>query len=462
MSSKKPDKNFIRALKLLSFLKQLRHQDGAQGAGFFFVNELYNILPYWRCVFWTKPNKNVTLKAFSGQSDIAENSLFAQFLKRFIKQKIDVYGLKDAEQTVEYVDNNSYAQIIKLSQSDFIHLSEEEKREYLSEQNFIVFLYSNEGLIGGLWLETEVDYDEAQHAILEDASDAFASHYKNAIRGDKIKFRDRLLGQRAKLMILFAALLFCLWPVHFSITASIEIVPTKMKVVSIPFNATLADVWVKPNENVQKGQELFKLDNTQLRNELALARQELETVRQNLSKTERESFEDPTKRQQVNMLREEVKIKSLEVNYAKERFNLSTINAENSGVVLFSDVNDLVGKPVRAGDTIMMLADPEDTEILIKIPVQNIIDINFDKPVRFFLNVAPLKRHKAAIYNTSYRPTAEPDGSLSYKARAKILSDEDVGRIGLTGSAKVYGDRTIMIFNILRRPFIAFRTFLGV
>ena len=53
-------------------------------------------------------------------------------------------------------------------------------------------------------------------------------------------------------------------------------------------------------------------------------------------------------------------------------------------------------------------------------------------------------------------------GLLTYKIRGNFIAPEEEIRIGWTGTGKVYGDRTLFIVNILRRPITTLRRKLGI
>lgn len=321
-------------------------------------------------------------------------------------------------------------------------------------------MLEEQGVVGGVLLARDKPLGDMERAVLEDACDALAEKMI-FFRGRRGLFKSSGGGFfRLKYLLLIAAIVFCLWPVRFSVTTYAEVVAQDSKVVTIPFDSLIQDVHVNPNEPIAEGDVLFSLDNTRLKNEYVLSQQFLDTARARLAKTEREVFSDPAKIPELNILKEELKLKAVKLNYAKERLDLSDVKADMDGIALFSDKNDLIGRPVRAGDVIMTIARPEDVELLVRIPVESMINLDWDADVRFFLNSAPLKSLGASLYNVSYKPSADPDGLMSYKARAKITDLDQIERIGLTGTAKLYGGRTVMIVNLLRRPFIAVRNLL--
>ncbi|MAM33507.1 MAG: hypothetical protein CMH28_00350 [Micavibrio sp.] len=454
--------NTLNLVKLISFFKQLRHKDDLSQAGFYIVNELYNIIPYRQCVFWTYKDGKAKVRAASGQVDVSDDTLYAQFLGSSVENYLHEKHLDDQNKILAYDMEEGFAKAISVNINEFANTSPEEIKEWSSENIVFLLLHNNQELIGGLWIDREKPFSEVELALLEDIGDAFSDRIQHITRRDANFFRFVSFDKKSKWVMLAVIVLVCLWPVRFSISANSEIVPENMEVVAAPYNALIKDVLVRPNEAVEEGDTLFLLDETQLRNEFKLALGELESAREKLAKTERETFADPSKRSELNLLREQIKAKELQAAYAKERLELSNVKASRDGVLMFSDVNDLIGQPVRAGDRIMMVADPNNIELLIHIPTDNMINIDKSVPAKLFLNTSPLDSFRAKIHAISYQPSQDPGGILSYKARAEILNPEDIERIGLTGTAKVYGSRTIFLFNILRRPFIALRNLISL
>jgi len=460
--SKDISKKLQSLIKLISFFKQIRHQDTREKLGFFFVNDLFNLVPFRQCILWDYAGGKVSLLAASGQIDIEKNSPLAQFVIGAVKNKIaNEPIISDEDKRGTFIKEHGFAHLSDLGRDDISGFSNLDIEEFLAPNMSHILLFNKNSVIGGVWLARENDLGEIEKAILEDACDALAAKLDAFSSTSKNVFKSGALSKKIKIASMLAILIFCLWPVHFSVTTSTEIIAKDISVVTIPFNGLIENVYVDPNDRIEEGELLFSMDKTRLNNEFALSKQSLETARERLSKTEREVFADPKKNSELNPLREEVKLKLLELSYSKERLDLSDVKATKAGIVLFSDKNDLVGQPAQAGEKIMTLADPKEMELLVRIPADSMIELNTDIPIRFFLNVAPLSSHRAQVYNVSYKPSPDAGGLLTYKARAKIEDIERIEKIGLTGTAKLYGGRTVMIFNLLRRPFIALRNLSG-
>ena len=74
-------------------------------------------------------------------------------------------------------------------------------------------------------------------------------------------------------------------------------------------------------------------------------------------------------------------------------------------------------------------------------------------------------RHGAAtatLASSSYEAEPTPDGTLAFTLRAQFEGGEEVPRIGLRGTAKVYGERSSLFMFLFRRPLSALRQGLGL
>jgi hypothetical protein len=133
--------------------------------------------------------------------------------------------------------------------------------------------------------------------------------------------------------------------------------------------------------------------------------------------------------------------------------------------VVFGDALDLQGKPVSTGERVALLADPKDAGVLVWLPVADAISLEQGAELRLFLRIAPTSPLRARIEQTSYQSTLSPDGVASYRLRARFeaLEPEDAARvrIGLAGTAKLYGERAPLGYAMLRRPLAALREWTG-
>ena len=79
--------------------------------------------------------------------------------------------------------------------------------------------------------------------------------------------------------------------------------------------------------------------------------------------------------------------------------------------------------------------------------------------------MAPLDPLVARLSQTSYQSVLSPDGVSSYRLRARFESSgaaaQPLARIGLKGTAKIYGDRAALGYYLFRRPLTSLREWTG-
>jgi hypothetical protein len=462
MTNKKVSKELLLFLKLVSFFKKLRHQKDVSQAYFTLVNDLYNIIPFKQSIVWTWKNDKVVLKMASGQVDVNQRSPYAQFVSKHIENTISRLNIKEKKDAEKFFTDESYSKPHVFSLSDFSEYNPEEVKDWLSPHSVCLFLRDENSLMGGVWFERDQAFGSIEMAMLDDIGDAFADKLNNLNKKNSLFKPFSLFNNKVKKIVFLIFLLIALFPVRFSMTVTAEVVSESVEAVSVPYNGLIKDVVVSPNQNVEVGDILFSLEKTGFENDYRVALQALETAKRKLEKTERETFGDASKRSDLRLLKEQIKLKKIEVDFSLAKLNFADVKASRSGTVLFSDKNDLLGQPIQAGQQILTIADPSSIELLLRIPAEGMINIDESVPVKFFLNTSPFKSSKATLYTVSYKPTKSANGSFGYSARAKLNEGASAERIGLMGTAKVYGSRTVLIVNILRRPFIGLRNLLGL
>ncbi len=458
------DPRMQRLLTLLTLHKNARHKKTLAELGFMMVNQTFNLVPYRHGVFWRWDGTTVTMEAASGLVALDEGGPYAQWLGKVIAHQLrdqdDATWLKIGDQPQAEGD----ARCRKISVADAPEKERADWQEWASSHALLVTMKGANGKTTcGLWLDRDEAFHDADTAFLEDLGDGFAHAVRQLGGGGKSWTKSLLRPTKSGTTIFLALLLAAMFiPVRMTATAPAEVVARSPSVVTVPFDGIIEKAAVEPNQSVKKGDTLLIMDSTVLKNQLELAQRELDTARVALDKTEREALGDPKKRNEINVLRAQIAARESETNFAQDMLSRAAIKAEEDGVVVFPDAKALTGRPARTGEQVMLLARPRDTELLIRVPVDAMIDVNTDIPTNFFLNVSPLSSRAAQIETISYQPGPDSDGMLSYRIRAQFTDKENMPRVGWTGTAKVYGETSFMLFNVLRRPLIALRRKLGV
>ena len=112
----------------------------------------------------------------------------------------------------------------------------------------------------------------------------------------------------------------------------------------------------------------------------------------------------------------------------------------------------------------MQVADPTQVEFRIMLPVKDSISLVSGSEVRVFLDNDPLHAWSAQLSESGYEPQTTPDQQLAYRLIAQLSESElqaEPPRVGLRGTAKVYGEKVSIFFYLFRRPITSVRQWLG-
>ncbi len=465
-----PENKFQLLLTLITLLKNTRHRYKKTELEFLIVNQTFNLAPYRNCIYWEYHKNKVTIKNISGLVQIDPDGPYTQWLVRTAEHFIKTNKHKDinTEPNDKKAQKQSFSTLLPITKNDCTEQDAKDWNKWATEHALFILMHDTQNnLIGGLWLDREKPFGTLEKALLEDLTDGYAHSliHLSANKTKKAFFNPlsflSFSAMRSKLLFL-GLMLALLFPVRMSATAPAEVIASKPDVITIPFDGVIKSVEVSPGQTVKEGDILVQMDATLLRNKVTLTTGELNAAEIALRKTERESMKDRSKLAEIAILKAQLIQKTAEMEFAKKMLGRSEILAERDGIIIFGDANSLRGKPVQTGEQVMQLANPDDSELLIRLPVSSIIKINKDVPARFFLNVTPFNSRKVNYDSIGYQATMDNDGLLTYKIRGDFIDKEDDIRIGWTGTAKVYGDRTLLIINILRRPITTLRRKLGI
>ena len=260
-------------------------------------------------------------------------------------------------------------------------------------------------------------------------------------------------------LVLILAAMFM--PVRQFVISPAEIISLDSVAVTAPVDGIVGELVARPNQVVQKGDVLVRLDDTAIRNRLASAQQALEVARAEFLASSHRAFASNERTAEVGVLRGRISERAAEVDFLQEQLAMLEIRAGRDGVAVYGQENDLIGKPVSPGQKLMELADPKRMGVNVWVPVADAINIEPGARMTVLLYADPLNPKHATIERASYQATKSPDGVAAYRVRG-TLQTEDVSRLGLRGSAKIDGDRVALAYFLFRRPLLVVRQWLGM
>ena len=310
---------------------------------------------------------------------------------------------------------------------------------------------------GGLWIAREQPWSSAEQALLEQLGDCY-SHAWQALQPRK---PWRLRWPRRKVAIaLVAVLALLLLPVRQSVLAPAEVVPLDGQVVAAPLDGVIAEFLVKPNQVVKQGDVLVRFDATSIKAQADVAERSLQVAEAELRANAQRAFSDAESGARIDLFTARVAQKRAERDYARELLARTKVKAERDGIAVFADAQHWTGRPVQTGERLMVVADPQQAELRIDLAVADVLAFEPGGEVALFLDSDPLHRHGARLQRLAYEAQAVASGHLAYRLDAEF--DEAPPRIGLRGTAKLYGGRGPLAFYLLRRPLAALRQTVGL
>ena len=259
--------------------------------------------------------------------------------------------------------------------------------------------------------------------------------------------------------IVLGALL--LLPVRQTALAPTEIVSRQAQIISSPIDGVIEKIEVRPNQPVDAGTLLFSLDETTLRSRAEVLGKEVAVADAELQAASQRAFDNPQSKSELTLLEGRSQQRRAELAAVTAQLKRTKVLSPRGGVAVFSDPNDWLGKPVVTGERIMQVADPTQPAMLIQLAVADAIALEPGAEVTLFLTAYPLTPLKGKILETSYQARPSDEGVVAYRLLASIDGAPEHARLGLHGTAKLYGGRVMLGYYLLRRPLATMRAWSG-
>ncbi|MEL6947371.1 MAG: HlyD family efflux transporter periplasmic adaptor subunit [Pseudomonadota bacterium] len=443
---------------LLNLEREARQAASEAELGYLMVNGSRVAVQYRQAILLKRSGKaKHKVTAVSSLSAVDRNSTFVRWIERLCSQKLK----GDTLSKVLAFDARAEAAGDDLDAST-----------YPFSQMALIPLQLRDGTVfSHLILTREAPWDEKSLVAAARLCETY-SHAYEALTGPKrVK---RRLRSRTMLYATAAAVLVGAGfiPVPLSVLAPAQVTALQPFVVAAPIDGTIETVVIDPNARVEKGALLFSYSDTDLRNRVKLAGQAVSVAEARYQQSLRTSFSDPKAKRELSIAQSELQLKAGEYDYARDLLAKTQVKAGASGIVLYDDKDTWTGRPVSTGERIMRIADPARVELTVQLPVSDAIIIEKGARVQLYLDSDPLKAIDATLTAASFH--AKPDGAgvLSYRVRAAFTrnGEADAGskngaghlpRIGLRGTAKVFGDDVSLGYYLFRKPLAAVRQWTG-
>lgn len=413
---------------------------------FVITNETRALSPFVQAVLMTgQQDESLRVTSLSSLSDVDRTTPFVAWVERL---------------AAHCVATHSGSDVLPLTADQLTPALRREWADFASAHLLWVPLFSRANERQGvLLLSRENAWTQQELALLKH----LAFIYAFALQKFRIRKRwywRQLRTQRAMLLGSVLVIGAAFLPVRLSVLAPADITPRDAFVVAAPIDGVVIGLRVQPNQVVDKGTVLAELESADLKGMQDIAARALDVAKAELRRTQQASFVDPTRRADLAQLQAQVDMKSRELQLAQSRRQKASLNSDRSGVAVVDDPQSWKGKPVRVGERIMSIADPNKVEVTVMVPVRDAIVLEPGNEVRVFLDTDPLRSLPAIVQYVVYEPTMTGEWP-AYKVRASLLPEVVPPRIGLRGTARIYGGNTNLFYYLFRRPITAARQWLG-
>lgn len=421
---------------------------------FIIVNDTIELFPYDRAILWLLEDKKPKIAGISGLINLQDSQSGP-----IIEEKLAIL--------LNCIENPTKYQI--LEEKDFLKQREiwDEFNEELDAQIIWLPIFYETHLIAGLWVERWADkkkiplpehfVEMLNHKLMPGyglALERFSSHLK------KIKKKLKTRKYWPILLGLFLALTFIKVPLR--VVAPCEVVPKEPIVVTAPLEGVIEKIIVDTGDIVQEDALLANYEIRSLQHDLSVAEKELETAQAEFDRQSTLALDDPKAQTELSISKYKLERANLVLDYAKYKAGRLQIKAPHGGIVMINNPEEWQGKPVKIGEKIMTIGDPDDTRIHMWIPESDNITIDYSKPVKVLLSIYPTTSFRAKIIYIASESSLSDKQVVSFESEADWIDIPPEVKIGLRGTAILYGENVSLFYYIFRKPWNTIRTVIGI
>lgn len=433
---------------LLQLEKKARRAQSLSALYFLIVNETIHLVHYRQAFVWLKTSNKIT--AVSGVPNPDPNSLYMQWAGK-LASKLQ----SRRPQSLDEIERSSLPEDLASEWDDYLPQS----------ALWLPLIHPDGNEIGAVVFAKGSPWSEPDKILLAHLGETYAHalgfYLKTSGRiGTRIKAALRAEFFVPASLLILISLFFI--PVKLTALGDAEVIARRPAIIRSPLEGVIDDVMIAPNEAVRKGQILVELDKRALTNRLLQAKKSLEVERVKLLKSKQLALRDRQFAGQLDVIEAIIEEQEAEITYLERLLNQARLKSPISGISIYNDRNDLIGRPVKIGEKLLAVAEKNDSHLVLWLATNDAIALTQGSRVRLFLNTSPHQPIEARLTNMSYTPVARPEGYMAYRVEADFADQNSAPRIGLRGVAKVYGEQTNLGYLLFRRPLITLRQWTGL
>jgi multidrug resistance efflux pump len=447
------------SLTLIEVERLARQAPSIAALSFSMANDAWGLLGCRQALVIRKIAGRWGAQAISGLVEPGETTPYQNWLRR-VCIELEASTVRSQTVVLHQSNNSEPPTLLDIKAADLSAQIAQDWAQWWPDNVTGTFLRARDGSVNGIAIYLfDAPINPTRAATLSHLSEVWLHAWAMLSAAPKKRW---LFDTRARWILAAIVLSGLLIPVRQSVLAPAEIISLESVVLAAPVEGVVREVLVRPNQAVSADQPLVALDDTTLRNRREVLVKSMGSVQAELLATTQKSFDNMQSRGEIAPLSGRVEERRAELSYIDEQLQRMVLTSPKAGITVFGDPNDWRGRPVAAGERVMLIANPATLGVLVHIPVADAIALEPGAPVRIFLHVSPLSPLDGEVIETGYQALLSPDNIASYRVRAKLDEKTGKNRIGLKGTAKLYGERVALGYWLIRRPLSAAREWMGL
>lgn len=259
---------------------------------------------------------------------------------------------------------------------------------------------------------------------------------------------NALVGTRGR-TLLFVALALCgllVVPVPYHVKCVCQVQPVTRRFVVAPYDGTLEKCLAQPGDVVRRGDVLARMDERELRWELAGLKTELARAEK-----ERDTAMAGNKTSAAQTAELEVRRLSLQQELLQYRLDNLSIRSPLDGMIVAGDLEKAEGAPLEIGQSLFEVAPLKQMACEVGVPEADIVLIQAGMPVTVSLEAYPDQVWEGTL--RTVQPQAElRDDTSVFVAEVELDNGAGLLRPGMNGKAYVHAGRRSLGWVLFHEP----------
>ena len=226
---------------------------------------------------------------------------------------------------------------------------------------------------------------------------------------------------------------------EYSVDADAKLEGTIQRVVVAPFDGYIAEASARHGDIVKAGQLLARLDDRDLKLELAKWSGE----RAKIVKEQRQALAEH-EHAELSILQAQLDQADASLSLAEEKLARTRLSAPLDGIVVSGDLSQSLGAPLERGEVLFEVAPLDGYRIMLEVDEREITQVHPGQQGELALSGLPHQLHAFTVERILPVSTAE-DGQNFFRVEATLKENAGLLRPGMAGVGKIdAGERRLI------------------